>query len=122
MTTLLFFDDFCLNRWENLRRRVGRPELVPEATFVVPDHLVASGYPTVFQDEAGKWRCLYGGEPAQPINGSRQRIPLVAESDDGIRWRIPDLTDIVPLPDRRYPNQVMPMDQFGEWNHYLDER
>ena len=29
MRTVLFFDSFCLNQWENLRRRVGRPELVP---------------------------------------------------------------------------------------------
>ena len=122
MTTLLFFDDYYLNRWENLRRRVGRPQLVPEATFVDPDHLLASGYPTVFRDDLGKWRCLYQGMPAQPINGSRQRFPLVAESDDGIGWEIPDLTDTVPLQDRTFPHQVMPVDEFEEWNHYVDER
>ena len=122
MTTLLFFDDYNLNRWENLRRRVGRPELVPEATFVDPDHLVASGYPTVFRDETGKWRCLYQGRPAEPLKGSRHKFPLVAESDDGISWKTPDLTEIVPLPDRRFPHQVMPAGEFGEWDHYFDER
>ena len=36
-TTILFFDDFYLDRWENLRRHVGRPQLVSEATFEDPD-------------------------------------------------------------------------------------
>ena len=82
MKTVLFFDSFYLNRWENLRRCVGHPELVPEATFVDPDHMIAVGYPAVFRDGAGTWRCLYQGMPAQPGDESRQRYPLVAESDE----------------------------------------
>ena len=121
MTTLLFFDDFYLNRWENLRRRVGRPELVPEASFVDPNHGVASGYPTVFRDETGKWRCLYQGKSIAHMP-DKVSFPLVAESDDGVGWKIPDLADIVSLPDRAFPNQVMPMDEFGQWNHYVDEK
>jgi hypothetical protein len=127
MRTVLFFDSFYLNRWENLRRCVGHPEPAPEATFVDPDHMIAVGYPAVFRDEAGKWRCLYQGMPAEPGDASpgdasRQRYPLVAESDDGMSWKIPDLTKLVPLPDRRYPNQVLPAEKFGQWNHYVDER
>ena len=45
VATLLFFDDFYLNRWQNLRRRIGQPELVPEATFSEPEFWLASGYP-----------------------------------------------------------------------------
>ena len=56
MTTLLFFDDWNLERRENLSRHVGRPELVPEGTFEDPDHWVSSGYPTVFRHESGTWR------------------------------------------------------------------
>ena len=121
MTTLLFFDDFYLSRWENLRRRVGRPELVPESIFVDPDHGLASAYPTVWRDETGKWRCLYQGKSIAHMP-AKVSFPLVAESDDGIRWKIPDLTTVVPLPDRRFPNQVMPKDRFGQWDHYVDER
>ena len=120
MTTLLFFDDFYVDRWENLSRHVGRPELVPEATFEDPDNWVSSGYPTVFRDESGKWRCLYVGKPLEPPQD--QRYPLVAESDDGIRWETPDLTQTVPLPDRRFHHQVMPVDRFGQWDCYHDER
>ena len=110
MTTLLFFDDFYLDSWENLSRHVGRPELVPEATFEDPHHWVSSGWPTVFRHESGTWRCLYVGKPFQvqqdyrDLFGQEQRYPLVAESDDGIRWETPDLTETVPLPDRRYPH------------------
>ena len=122
MTTLLFFDDFYLTRWENLHRRVGRPELVPESIFVDPDHGLASAYPTVWRDETGKWRCLYNGKSIA-LAPKTVKFPLVIESDDGIRWEIPDLTETVPLPDRRYPNQVLPVDErFYEWCHYVDER
>ena len=103
MATLLFFDDFYLNRWENLRRRIGQPELVPEATFSDPEFWLASGYPTVFRDATGIWRCLYQGKPrAEP---QEPRYPLVLESDDGLRWQAPDLTRAVPLGERRFRNQ-----------------
>ncbi len=49
-------------------------------------------------------------------------FPLLVESDDGIHWEIPDLADKVPLPDRAFPNQVLPMDRFGQWDHYFDEK
>ena len=119
MTTLLFFDDFYLDRRENLSRHVGRPELVPEATFEDPDHWVSSGYPTVFRHESGAWRCLYLGKP---LGDPQERYPLLAESDDGIGWETANLTKLVPLPDRRFPHQVMPVDEFGEWDCYVDDK
>ena len=119
MTTLLFFDDYYLNRWENLSRHVGRPELVPEATFRDADHWVSSGYPTVFRHESGTWRCFYQGKA---LELPQHRYPLVAESDDGMRWKTPDLAKLVSLPDRRYPHQLFPIDEFREWDCYVDER
>ena len=120
MATLLFFDDFYLNRWENLRRRIGQPELVPEATFSDPEFWLASGYPTVFRDATGIWRCLYQGKPrAEP---QEPRYPLLLESDDGLRWQAPDLTRAVPLGERRFRNQVMPVTRFREWDCYFDAR
>ncbi len=123
--TLLFFDDHYLNRWENLSRHIGRPELVPEATFRDPEHWTASGYPTVFRHESGIWRCLYQGKSLEMPLGNdtyQKRYPLVAESDDGIHWRIPDLTKLIPLPNRRYRHQLFPIDKFREWDCYYDER
>ena len=120
MATLLFFDDFYLNRWENLRRRIGQPELVPDATFSDPEFWLASGYPTVFRDATGIWRCLYQGKPrAAP---QEPRYPLLLESDDGLRWQAPDLTRAVPLDERRFRNQVMPVTRFREWDCYFDAR
>ena len=121
MTTMLFFDDHYLNRWENLCRHVGQPELEPEATFTDPAHGLASGYPTVFRTGTGTWRCLYQGKSIAHMP-SRISFPLLVESDDGIHWEIPDLADKVPLPDRAFPIQVLPMDRFGQWDHYFDEK
>ena len=50
--TLLFFDDFDLNR-ENLRHRIGQPGLLPEATFGDLKFWLTSGYPTAFRDATG---------------------------------------------------------------------
>ena len=121
MTTMLFFDDHYLNRWENLCRHVGQPELEPEATFTDPAHRLASGYPTVFRTGTGTWRCLYQGKSIAHMP-AKISFPLLVESDEGIHWEIPDLADKVPLPDRAFPNQVLPMDRFGQWDHYFDEK
>ena len=126
-TTLLFWDDYYLNRRENISRHLGRPELVPEATFEEPNFWVSSGYPTVFRHRSGIWRMLYDGGSVVPEEQSH-RWPLVAESDDGMHWKTPDLTRRVPLPGRRYPHQVMPVydefgkPEFGQMGCYYDGR
>ena len=74
---------------------------------------LAWGYPSVFQDsESGKWRCLYQGHDVR-LNRS---YPLLAESTDGFRWRVPDLSGILDFPERTYPNQVLPVGDFTEWS------
>jgi len=65
----------------------------------------------VFRDASGIWRCLYQGKPrAEP---QEPRYPLLLESDDGVRWQAPDLTRAVPLDERRFRNQVMPVTGSG---------
>ena len=88
MTTMLFLDDQPLDRMDNVARRVGRPQLIPESVYIDPDVNTHFGYPTVFQDEAsGKWRMLYQGRnPGEP------NPKLMAESDDGLRWAPRDPT------------------------------
>lgn len=118
--TLLFFDDWHLDRRDHVERRVGRPEWNPEATFVDPRLNVTWGYPSIFRDsDTGQWRCLYQG-----WDPSRKRLyPAVAESKDGITWTVPDLSGNIYLPDRAHPNQVLPVTEFTEWNPcYYDER
>ncbi len=62
----------------------------------------------VFRDEAsGKWIGLYGGH-YYPAPGMRRSSGLnIAESEDGIRWRKPDVSERVPIPNRNRPNQVL---------------
>jgi len=117
MFTLLFFDDWYLHRRDNLARHVAQPKLVPEGTLEDPHLDPAWGYPTVFRvPETGRWRCLYQGQLS-----TGRCAPVVAESDDGVRWTIPDLTEQVPLPDRVCPHQVLGLEQFTEWSGpYVD--
>src|SRR6185437_10483328 len=59
VSSLLFFDDWPLDRRDHVERRTGQPVWHPEATFVDPDLNVTWGYPSVFRDpDTGKWRCL----------------------------------------------------------------
>ena len=99
--TLLFWDDYYLDTWQNLNRQIGQPELVPEGTFRDPHFWNSSGYPTIFRHESGIWRMLYNGKSTRPDDNGRyshRRWPLLAESDDGIGWRIPDLTGVLHCP------------------------
>ncbi|MDF2724217.1 MAG: hypothetical protein K0Q59_3892 [Paenibacillus sp.] len=107
MSTLLFLDDWMLSRRTNLVRRLGKPRWVPEGTL--DENMSSDGAwnrPTVFRvPETGKWRAIYSGVTYE----NDERIPLgmmVADSDDGIHWVKPDVSQLVPLPGRRLPNQV----------------
>ena len=132
-TTVLFFDDWYLARRERVQRRVGSPRLV--AQFTDPYHDVSFGYPTVFRDqESGVWRCLYQGflyerflhrdDVVTTANKLNYRsIPSLIESDDGLEWRVPYLTETAPLADRRTPHQVLPLTRLREWGPaFYDER
>jgi hypothetical protein len=111
--TLLFLDDQRLNQRDNVERRLGTPELIPESVFVDPAVNTAWGYPGVFHDPvSGKWRLLYLGWTGPELG---KRFPLLAESDDGLHWSPRDTTRELDLPDRRFPHQVLPLDQFAEW-------
>ena len=119
LTTLLFFDDWPLDRRDHVERHVGHPEWRREATFVDPRLNLTWGYPSVFRDsDTGQWRCLYQGWD----EGRKQNYAAVAESQDGIQWHVPDLSRIHLL-DRDHPNQVLPVTNFWELNPcYYDER
>lgn len=117
MFTILFFDDWFLHQRMNLTRHAGRPSLVAEGTLEDPHLDPAWGYPSVFRDPStGRWRCLYQGECAQGAF-----VPVLAESEEGIHWTLPDLTDQVRIPDRVCPHQVLGLSRFLEWSGpYVD--
>lgn len=112
MYTLLFFDDWHLHNRINLDRKIGNPKFIPESIFRDPIADSAWGYPTVIQDpNTDIWKCYYQGETKE----SGHHVPLLAESEDGVEWTIPDLTDRVSLKKRFAPNQLFEADGFSEW-------
>ncbi|MDP6779612.1 MAG: hypothetical protein QGI83_22850 [Candidatus Latescibacteria bacterium] len=123
MKTLLFFDDWWLLRRLNMERRLGTPEWVPEA--VLEDNICEGTWnnPFVFRDEeTDKWIGLYGGH-YYPEPGVRHSTGLnIAESDDGIHWVKPDVSERVPIPDRNRPNQVLSVGTCDGGPAFLDER
>ena len=42
-------------------------------------------------------------------------MPQLAESDDGVHWELPDLSDKIDIPDRNTPNQLFSAEKFREW-------
>ena len=118
MTTILFFDDQPLDRMDNVARRVGHPELIPEPVYIDPDVNTHFGFPTVFQDEAsGKWRVIHDGRNFREPNPW-----LMAESDDGIHWSPRDTTNELDLPDRKHAHQILPILRDGRPNSYVNLR
>ena len=113
MYCLLFFDDWHLHSRTNLDRHTGDARMNPEGTLRDPYADTAWGYPSVIQDpESGKWRCYYQGEVPE---AGRYIVPQLAESDDGVHWELPDLSDKIDLPDRQTPNQLFGTEKFREW-------
>ena len=111
MFTLLFFDDWNLQRRVNLERRIGSPTLVPEGTMEDPHADTAWGFPSVLRDpETNRWRCYYQGKVPQAV---KRPVPLMAESDDGVHWELPDLSGRLDIRDRLCPNQLFDSDD--EW-------
>jgi len=119
MFSLLFFDDWYLHQRTNFARHVGQPILVPEATLEDPALDISWGYPSVFRDpETDRWRCLYQGHTADGTY-----LPVVAQSDDGMHWTFPELTEDGPSEGRLCPHQVFGLNQFREWSGaYVDHQ
>ena len=104
MFTILFFDDWNLQRRVNLERHLGSPTLVPEGTIEDSHADPAWGYPSVLRDaETHRWRCYYQGKVPRAL---KRPVALLAESDDGVHWELPDLTGRLDLPDRLCPHEI----------------
>ncbi|MCY3777455.1 MAG: hypothetical protein OXH11_15895 [Candidatus Aminicenantes bacterium] len=122
MTTTLLFDDQRLNRLDNVVRKLGRPERISDAIYRDPHGNPAFGYPSVFShEETGTWRMSY-----QIHVGQGRGIPhaqVLAESRDGLEWKLKDTTGEIDLADRRYPHQIATLEEHTEWaSCFVDER
>ena len=130
MTTLLFFDDQQLTQRDNVVRKIGQPQLLPDSVYEDPYVNIAWGFPSVFwNDETRTWRMLYWGCLSYPLDAPHpdpstlRKTPLLAESADGLHWAPYDTSRHVTLPDRWLPHQVLPLDHFAEWPAcYIDPR
>ncbi|MBI3941963.1 MAG: hypothetical protein HY326_03045, partial [Chloroflexi bacterium] len=112
MATLLFFDDWCLESHHNIVRKLGKPVWLPEATLAGDVTRGIANFPTVYRDpQAQKWYAIYQGVVgvSEELAAAPADIPLLllAESQDGLHWTRPDLTQVVNLPNRLFPNQVL---------------
>ena len=117
MTTTLLFDDQRLTLRDNVVRKLGRPELIEEAIYKEPHGNSANGYPRVFRNERkGRWLMIY--QVAVPLGGDEtyHEVPVVAESDDGLRWKPLDTTGEVKLAERMLPHQVLEYERLTEWS------
>jgi hypothetical protein len=115
MTTLLFFDDWWLEAHHNVVRRMGKPTWIPDATL--EDNLTKGIYnfPTVFRDpESMRWYALYQGVVgvSEEITTVPADVPvmMIAESEDGLHWKKPDLSEVIDQSNRVAPNQVLKHD------------
>jgi hypothetical protein len=87
--TWLFWDMWHFDRRHNLELCQGRPTWLPEATFVDNVDGLAS-WPTVYRDKhSGRWRMLYMAR-WNPYS------LMVAESEDGFRFKPLSLPDLKP--------------------------
>ena len=116
--TILFFDDQRLNLRFNVTRKIGKPVLIQDSKYQDTKANTSWAYPCVFKDESsGKWRMLYQG-----CLSNRDRVPLIAESEDGLRWRPIDTRSMIELDVRKLPNQVLWTKGFSEWPAcYIDD-
>lgn len=87
----LFVDPALIDRLDGARLALHRPQ--PQEVSVVfdaPWEASAPGYATVFRD-GDRYRLYYRAAPAACQDCDARQLTCYAESDDGIRWRKPDL-------------------------------
>ncbi len=109
-----FFDLWHFDHLDQLKLRQGRAQWQPEATFVDPPIGNLSAWPTVFRDEAsGRWRMLYSA-------GWKPHQLMIAESDDGRRWRPLPQPDIQPEGGKIAPHHLFTLPDGSGGGVYLD--
>lgn len=96
MPTLLFLDDWFVERRPGMIRSWGEPELVSECLHVDPV-AQAIAYPVVYYDEKlGKYRCWHDVWGRASI----QTTSVAIESDDGLDWKLVERGGDAQIPHR----------------------
>ncbi|HJN11921.1 MAG TPA: hypothetical protein QF564_24765 [Pirellulaceae bacterium] len=104
----LFIDDYLIDEKQGLKRTLHQPDDVPANPVILPEHPWEHRripYGSVWYDaELGKFRCwyltlnIYDSRPGFRGYRKQHHVPIheaaylcYAESEDGIRWRKPEL-------------------------------
>ena len=88
MNTISFFDNFCIQKVEQFKRRYFEPELIEESQYFDPRHPIS--YSTILWcPEVGRYRMWYNVNHVVCEVGKKDEhfMLALAESDDGIHWR-----------------------------------
>jgi len=110
--TWLFWDLWRFDRVTNLKHRQAEARLRPEATFADPLMFGHNSWPTVYFDKAaGLWRMLYS------IDWKPYTL-MLAESDDGIRWKPAPQPQVTPPGKKQAPHHLFTL--AGGGGVYLD--
>ena len=87
----LFVDAYLIDGQQGTELRIGKPHREGIAIqFDKPWEGVFAGYPTVIKD-GDLYRLYYRGLPVAGKDGSATEVTCYAESEDGVRWRKPNL-------------------------------
>ena len=112
--TWAFWDLWHLDRLTNLELAQGRPQWQPDGTFVDPLMYGHNSWPTVYRDEkSGRWRMLYS------ISWKPYQL-MLAESDDGIRWRPCPQAEVQPPGQKLAPHHLFTLEDGSAGGVYLD--
>jgi hypothetical protein len=112
--TWLFFDLWHFDHIENIELRQGQPQWQRDATYVEPHIGNLSAWPTVYRDDkSGQWRMLYSAK-WKPYS------LMVAESDDGRKWRPLPQAGITPQGGKLAPHHLFTLPGGSGGGVYLD--
>ena len=110
--TILFFDDFPLDEYRNVRRRFIQPTPVKEGTFRDDTTPEGSSRCSVEYDPTAKryrmWYRMWRQLDEIPPAWGRDRVAMLAlaESEDGIHWQPVQLKEKVDALTEKYPQVV----------------
>ncbi len=109
-----FFDRWHFDHLDQLVLRQGRAEFQPDATYVDAPIGSLAAWPTVFRDPSSeKWRMIYSAD-------WKPYTMMIAESDDGRRWRPSPQPDVVPEGGKIAPHHLFTLDGGSGGAVYVD--
>ena len=86
MKTLLFFDDWFLDRRTGFSRELGEVEFLAESRLAIPHKTMGGGFMTAVYDEDLAIYRLWHSDYLEPETGREGFVIRYYESEDGCHW------------------------------------